>query len=290
MEAWKEAAMLFSRRKRQQDLAKQEAEGSTFWSADFSEEARTRIFLYYQDSAADYLQPGLIDARAAILRDEGRLYLHGPHDDPAEDMVRHLLTCDSQSVPTAIEALHNSLRERAGYPRAPYGAHAHFTAHVAVVLREHRVAFELINGQLIEFTSLELHSGVVSPTLTLLAGRAEWIKAEKAYQDALSEISRGKAADAITDAGTALEETLKLLGCAGTALGQLIKSARAKGLLAPHDDKLTGSLELAMSWVAVERNERGDAHHADERSIDDAWLIVHVVGALILRLAMADRH
>jgi hypothetical protein len=105
---------------------------------------------------------------------------------------------------------------------------------------------------------------MVSPTLTLLAGRTEWSKAGKAQQKTLSEISRGKAADAITDAGTALEESLKLIGCAGTGLGPLIKSARAKGLLAPHDGKLTGSL-------------------------DDAWLIVHVVEALILRLTEADR-
>ena len=43
--ARKETAVLFSRRKRQQALAKLDAEGSTFWSADFPEEVRTRVFL-----------------------------------------------------------------------------------------------------------------------------------------------------------------------------------------------------------------------------------------------------
>lgn len=52
---------------------------------------------------------------------------------------------------------------------------------------------------------------------------------------ALGEISNGKPGDAITDAGTALQETLTALGCDGNNLGALIKSAKAKGLLAAHD-------------------------------------------------------
>ena len=59
---------------------------------------------------------------------------------------------------------------------------------------------------------------MVGPTLRLLAGRPGWEAVETAYQKALEEISDGEADDAITDAGTALQEALVLLGCEGNAL------------------------------------------------------------------------
>lgn len=107
---------------------------------------------------------------------------------------------------------------------------------------------------------------------------------EKAYRAALEEIHNGKPDDAITDAGTALQETLELLGCEGNSLGPLIKSARNRGLLGPHDTPLLESLVSVMNWVSADRSTKGDAHNTDDVSRDDAWLTVHVVGAVILRL------
>ena len=41
-----------------------------------------------------------------------------------------------------------------------------------------------------------------------------------------------------------------------------------------------------MHWVSADRSEMGDSHKAETTlTRDDAWLTVHVVGALILRLA-----
>lgn len=69
-----------------------------------------------------------------------------------------------------------------------------------------------------------------------------------------------------------------MVGCKGNALGPLADDARKRGLLAPYDRKI-------IDWVSADRSDKGDAHNATPASRDDAWLAVHVVGALILRLA-----
>jgi hypothetical protein len=47
---------------------------------------------------------------------------------------------------------------------------------------------------------------------------------------------------------------------------------------------VTELLHKLVDWVSVDRNEMGDVHQAQEPSVEDAWLTVHIVGALILRL------
>jgi hypothetical protein len=153
------------------------------------------------------------------------------------------------------------------------------------VLREHRISFELIEGEMVPLASQELHAEAVAPTLRLLSGRGGWEKVEAAYQDALRELADGKPADAITDAATALQEALVALGCKGNALGSLAKSARGKGLLAPHDVPMIDMVEKLIDWVSADRSAKGDAHQATQPSLEDGWLMVHIVGALILRLA-----
>jgi hypothetical protein len=110
-----------------------------------------------------------------------------------------------------------------------------------------------------------------------------WEKVESAYQDALGEIADGKPADAIADAGTALQEAFVTLRCEGNTLGLLAKSARSKGLLPPHDMLMNETLRKLVDWVSAGRSERSDVHQAREPSVEDAWLTVHIVGAPILR-------
>jgi hypothetical protein len=153
------------------------------------------------------------------------------------------------------------------------------------VFDEHRIAFELVEGQMVEIESKELHQEVVAPTLRLLSGRAGWDAVEEAYHDALEEIAKNPG-DAITDAGRALQTALELLGCEGNSLGPLVKSARKKGLLAGHDERL---LEAVVDWVSADRSEKGDAHKSASVSRDDAWFTVHVVGAVLLRLVGEPR-
>ena len=112
---------------------------------------------------------------------------------------------------------------------------------------------------------------------------------ERAYQDALRELAGGDPADAITDAGTALQEALTVAGAKGNALGPLLKSARQLGLLRAHDAALEEGIVKLVDWVSADRSTLGDAHKASQARREDAWLTVHVVGALILRLAGGKR-
>lgn len=159
-----------------------------------------------------------------------------------------------------------------------------FADRVNDLLREHRIAFKFVDGELVPFSSDELFREVVEPALRLLVG-SKFEAAHGAYMDALKEIGDGKPGDAITDAGTALQELLSALGCEGNALGPLIKSARKQGILGSHDERLTRGIEEFAQWASADRSTTGDAHKHSKATIADAWLMVHVVGALIVRLA-----
>ena len=156
------------------------------------------------------------------------------------------------------------------------------------ILREERLAYRLVNGQLYPFDSLELHENVVSPTLTLLAGRPELADVEDAYQDALREIGSDPR-DAITDAARALQEMLTTINCPGETLGDQLKDARRKNLLAPHDETLSAAIAKLGDWVSADRVNKGDAHKTVTTLPEDAWMSVHVVGALIVRLSEGPR-
>lgn len=111
---------------------------------------------------------------------------------------------------------------------------------------------------------------------------------DSTYRKALDELSKGDGADAVTDAGAALQELLTALGCTGNQLGDLIRSARQKHMMGPHDTPPLEAVERAMHWVAADRSQTGESHHASAATREDAWLIVHVVGAFIVRLASGD--
>jgi hypothetical protein len=51
------------------------------------------------------------------------------------------------------------------------------------------------------------------------------------------------------------------------------------------DRQLTGVISQAIQWVSDVRNA-GEAHRGDpDIDMSDAWMMVHIVGALIIRLA-----
>jgi hypothetical protein len=215
-----------------------------------------------------------------LFRDLGTSELAGIYV-ASDDLRQYLLACRHEEVPDVLEAMPLGMGRNYGYPDD-------FHHGVNRILLSHRGAYELIDGQMIPFESKELHEEVVAPTLRLLAGRAGWETVENAYQDALREIGTNPG-DAITDAGRALQATLELLGCKGNALGPLIDMAKKTGLLAPHDSALSEGISKMMHWVSADRSEKGDAHKGADAKAEDAWLAVHVTGALILRLAEGPR-
>jgi hypothetical protein len=161
-----------------------------------------------------------------------------------------------------------------------------FRNEVNRILEAHIVALSLHqNSRLIEIDSQEMHNVVVEPTLYLLHSQPRFADAETAYQKALKELRNRDAGDAITDAATALQDALLALGCTGNALGPLLKSAKSKGLLKGSDTPLTEAISKTVDWVSSTRGE-GEAHTGNpDINMSDAWMMVHVVGALVIRLS-----
>lgn len=275
--------MLFSRRKKAKELAERERRGETFWTSKVDDQVRTKVVFAFDDAAPERVQGDLYRvAHGMLLRAHGVGRLTKGAMSPYSDLRAYLGTCPDDMFPDVVEAMATVLESAAGYGYEIRSPLARFTGMVNRVFMEHRVAYELIGVEMVPFESRELHVNVVAPTISLLAGRPDLVAVETAYQDALAELSNGKPSDAITDAGTALQCLLVALGCEGDALGSLIASAKKKGLVSPHDAKL-------LDWVSADRSQLGDSHHVTDATPDDAWLSVHVVGALALRLTSPQR-
>lgn len=271
--------MLFKRRKRLEELAKAEADGRSFWTPVFDDKARYKIVYAMNDAAGNSPVVTVREARALVLRDEGLPYLTRAGADPLDDFFNKIMKCPDGDVPMLIEAIATTLRSATmQFGMVRPDAYVLFVETVNEMMREHRISFEIIDGRMVEHDSREMHVSVVEPALQLLGGQPRFANVETAYRNALDEIAKGNAADAITDAGTALQQALTVLGATGNALGPLIKDAERLGLVSPHDQKL-------LQWVSADRSVMGDSHQVSHATIDDAWLTVHIVGAVILRLA-----
>lgn len=288
---------LFKTRRAQAELEAREAAGESFWTSQFDEGARNKIVLS-MTGLMDALPYGVYPDQAwaaaelTLCEDLGLLRL-GESGNPQRNVVAWVLDKDHPAdVATVIEGfMQGAVRAlRAAFNFPDYKIIAVFEERLNAIFRDHRISFDLTGGEMIPFESKEMHSAVVAPTLRLLSqSPGDWVDVESAYQDALREISEDNPADAITDAGRALQAALEASGAKGNALGPLIKDAKKQGLLGPHDTNLTNGIESLMHWVSAERSEMGEAHKAGTDQRADAWLAVHVVGALILRLAEGPR-
>lgn len=274
----------YARRKRLKELAEREASGEFRWTEELTDRARGRLrhaISSFLDDASGYVSGDPWErTRSAVISEEGLATLAGQRM-ASNDVTRCFTVGHAGLVFSVIEAARFSPQleaQRDDREGAVLRKRTQFLDDlVSQILREERISFDFVDGQFVPLESLELHQEVVVPAITLLGGNPEYEAIEKAYRAALEEIHNGTADDAITDGGTALQATLEYLGCDGNALGSLIKSAKKKGIIAAHDEKL-------LHWVSADRSEKGDAHNTEEVTREDAWLTVHVVGAIIVRL------
>lgn len=284
--------MLFGRRKRLEDISKAEAKGRSLWTDELDEQARTKIVHLIVNLSGKYGRKPLVVARQFTLQELGRLYLSDTqivdtYDDQLEDICRSIIEADNHIVFSILEAilrLPSLVESEITYPNLSYSEVDQLSSYLRklskelrTILREHRVSFSLDQGRFISFESRIMHENVVVPTLALLGNYKKYDNVEKAYREALTELHDGSPDDAITDASTALQEALSALGCEGNSLGPLANSAVAKKVIDSHDKKL-------IDWVSADRSTKGDTHHISSASTEDAWLTVHVVGAIILRI------
>jgi hypothetical protein len=274
--------MLYAERKRLREIAEREGAGEDLWTHTLDEAARVKLvnfweFVREQEFTSSYsLNRFEGDIRHWI---ESGLGIRTPSVSPGV-----LLTiADNDVLLSYIEVLHKVFSDHA--PNFPN----RWEVLVNRTFNEHRFKFRLVGGEVVPFENDALHVEVVEPALRLLIKDAQYGKAADAYLAALKEITNNDPADAITDAGTALQEMLQGLGCDGHSLGPLIKDAKKKGLLGSHDSTLTDGIEKFMHWASADRSEMGDAHKSSDATLDDAWLMVHIVGSLIVRLAGSPR-
>ena len=284
-------AMLHSMRRRMREMAEGEARGESYWSERFAGSVRVRIMR--KVDAIEERGPTraalFVEARREILDEAGMDFLATPGLRPFEDFAVFWRDCDDELFPTVIEAFIKAVRNWEQKPDWPPRRELapDFIAVANEILAQERVAWKIVNDQMVEMKSQELHEAVVEPALRLLHD-ARFSAVDATYRKALDELSRGDGGDAITDAGAALQELLSALGCQGNQLGDLIRSAKGKGLLAAHDTPPLVAVEKAIHWVAADRSQMGESHHASDATRDDAWLIVHVVGSFIVRLAVEE--
>jgi hypothetical protein len=271
--------MLHSLRRRLQDAEEREAAGQSVWADGFNERVRNRLEHVFRNSQAHSPSFGTwfpySEARRMILEQEGLRWLVSSSYTDDYDFHEYFRSCDDAMFPTLVEAIAFTLQ----------GSNAKtFARNANEVFAQERVGWEIIDGRMVKINSKELHGAAVEPAIRLLH-KEGFEAADQQYRDALEELAQGKAADAITDAGATLQEVLEALGCEGNQLGDLARSARKKELLGAHDTPLVDAIERTIHWVAADRSEMGDTHHATQATREDAWLIVHVVGALVVRLA-----
>jgi hypothetical protein len=269
--------VLHSELKRRAARDAAEAAGADLWLDEVPSRARVKIAALWTTTQrasgirAAAFQHGI---RQILEREAGRRF--GPNAHIGSDTLA--TTEDTDLALDLIGAFYMYVDQAESLP-----APAFFELHVNEVFEDFRVAYRMVDGDVLPVESDELHKEVVEPALRLLVGDT-FDAAKKAYIAAIKEVPADPS-NAITDAGTALQETLKALGCDGNALGPLIKSAKAKGLLAPHDRNLEAGIKSFLEWASADRSETGDGHKVTDATRADAWLMIHVVGALIVRLA-----
>lgn len=160
----------------------------------------------------------------------------------------------------------------------------HFRDSVNRILLDRRVAFEFSGPKLVRRGDQPLHTELVEPVTNALTSDPAFLAADLAYSEALDHLLTQRAGASITAAGSALQEALRALGSEGGTLGAQVAHAKSKGLLASWDDKLTSAYTLIADWLTSTRSNLGNAHFASRANQAEARLVVHIVGALILRL------
>jgi hypothetical protein len=268
--------VVFGFRQRMAKFEEREAAGENVWTTEFSRPARIRI----EAVVERWFKRGNGEDQAEqvdiYLREHG-FKLKVGYDGYADALLSAVRGETDDFLPSLVDAV-----------MAVAQPWADVDSDIKRIFEEERLAYRVVNRRLVPFDSLELHENVIVPTLRLLAGRDDLANVEEGYESALKEIGTNPA-DAITDAGRALQAMLTAIGCDGNSIGAQLKDAKRKKLLAAHDETLTNGIDTIIHWVSADRSEKGDAHKAATVSPEDAWFTVHVVGALIVRLAEGPR-
>lgn len=214
---------------------------------------------------------------------QGNMRLGGPAPT-SNALFRHFAgLIMNEEVSVVLDAVGAYAEAHARVPGVPWmkDAEEAFLADVEDVLAS--TEYGVRGRELVLRTDLASAVLVDEPLRLLSAGVPALEKIDLKYREAVAELSAGKPADAITDAGTALEMLLDALGYSGGSLGDQLKAAKKQGWLAGVDTPLANALEDLVKWIVSVRNQRSDAHDTQSPDQGDAELMVRLVGVLVLR-------
>lgn len=164
---------------------------------------------------------------------------------------------------------------------------ATFIETVNDLLLSARVEWHYEDGKFTSRGSLLLHTEVVRPVTTLLDSDPKFAKASAGFQTALTRLAENKPDVAITDAASAVQEFFRALGVSGNSIADQVNNAQKANILTAADRQL---IKPITDWINADRSERGNAHHHRDGDVSraDAWLVLHVVAALLVRLSNED--
>jgi hypothetical protein len=150
-----------------------------------------------------------------------------------------------------------------------------------------RVNWSLEDGRLQERGNFVMHTEILRPATILLTDDPAFGQASAAYQSALTKLSKGEAEVALTEAATSLQEFFRALGVQGNSLSKQLDNAVNQKVISGAD---RGLMKPLNDWVNGDRSQRGNAHYhrTGDVSKADAWLMMHVVGAVMVRLSNRD--
>jgi hypothetical protein len=223
------------------------------------------------------------------LREEyGVPVLAAATEDDGADLAAFILnTATTHQVMDVIDAVIQIFADQMTTPGlrdCAVDATSSFADTVSKRMKQHKLAYDLVEFKVVEKRSEELHTEVVAPVLTLLHGRSRFASAERQYRDALDELANRNWADAITDASSAVENVLRIIfGFSRGSLADLLGQARKRGLFGDPQAARIKKVVDGFTALADIRNQESDAHG---NTSDDAtaWLAVHWAGALIVYL------
>ena len=269
--------MLFSQRKRQAELMRRMRAGENLWVDEFDERFRNQL-IFAMFECSDYPEVYLEASQYALVKTYGKPYLANPNARRAQDFLSFVMTSTSNEIADCIEVFIEKLDDRNLSSRTHhYSGSSNFEIEIREKLIDNLIAYDLIDGKIVQRGEQKLYVDVIEPVLEYLTTQSRFTPTRKAFLEGLDQIKQKNAPNAITDFATAISEMLRALGASGTVLSALNASARSLKLLSEHDRKL-------IDWIASERNS-GEAHTISDSTIDDAWLHAHVTAALILRLS-----
>lgn len=279
-------------RELRRDAAEREAAGENLWTEELESTTRNQFAACVRNLLWDYIQdPGVPTLLSAITQEVSDAAgvksrageapeLFGRQDiDDFVDSIR-----DPDALPAVILGLIEGLwhwQTVIDEELVKRGAHSRqwFQDRITEVLEDHRIGFVFVNGDFQPRSGSIADREILVPAAELLTGDPRFADADATYREALSAIQHRQPDEAITKACTALQSVLAALGCGSNNLSRQVAQAVDEGLLARHDKPLEG-------WLTATRGILGSAHPGTGAATrEDAWLTVHVVGAIILRLA-----